>query len=68
MEEGVRALKGVSSRIINIFLKEALARTGETETIEDKNPGYRNNEKSLYNDHIFFAYDCWQCCCFRFQL
>jgi hypothetical protein len=37
MEEGVRALKGVSSRMINIFLKEGLVWTGETETIEDLN-------------------------------
>jgi len=35
MEEDVQVLKDVSSRIINIFLKEGLARAGEAETIED---------------------------------
>jgi hypothetical protein len=35
MEGGVRALKGVSSRMINIFLKEGLARIEEADLIED---------------------------------
>jgi hypothetical protein len=68
MEEDVKALIDVSSRIICIFPKEGLEKAGEAETIEDKNPGYRNNEKILYNDYIFFTYSCWQCICFRFQL
>jgi len=34
MEEGVQVLKDVSSRMINIFLKEGLVRTGEVDSIE----------------------------------
>ena len=37
MEEDVQVLKDVSSRMINIFLKEGLVWTGEAETIEDLN-------------------------------
>jgi len=35
MEEDVQALKGVSFRIMNIFLSEGLEKIGEAETIED---------------------------------
>jgi hypothetical protein len=34
MEEDVQALKGVNSHILNIFLKEDRARTGESNSIE----------------------------------
>ena len=60
MEEDVQALKDVSYRIMSIFLNEDPVRIEEAETIEDKNRDYRNNEKSLRIDYIFFVYSNWK--------
>ena len=40
MEEDVQALKDVSSRIMHIFLKGDLRKTGEADSIEDEKKEY----------------------------